>query len=83
MHDDGVTLVKHKFLGSNEKIRCSWRQISVWSADGSFYIGAQNDKKTYSSASYIHDANTHILEQAIRMAFNKSGICRLSGLLLQ
>jgi hypothetical protein len=36
LHDDGVTLVKRKFLGSKEKVRCSWGQVHVWSADGSF-----------------------------------------------
>jgi len=24
LHDDGITLVRRKFLGSNEKVRCSW-----------------------------------------------------------
>ena len=30
LHDDGITLVKRKFLGSNEKVRCSWGQVHVW-----------------------------------------------------
>jgi len=68
LSDDGITLVKHKFLGANEKIRCSWAQVHVWGADGSFYIGSKDDKKTYVGLSYIHAANTHVLEQAIRMA---------------
>ena len=81
LRDDGVTLIKHKFLGANEKVRCSWGQVHVWSADGSFYIGAKDDKKTYVGLSYIHAANTHVLEQAIRMAFKKPGMRRLSDLL--
>ncbi|MDR2012496.1 MAG: hypothetical protein LBQ20_05535 [Rhodanobacter sp.] len=81
VHDDGVTLIKRKFLGSNEKVRCTWEQVHIWSSDGSFFIGAQGDKKTYSSASYIHGINTHIFEQAIRMAFKKPGMRRLSDLL--
>lgn len=81
VHDDGITLVKHKFLGANEKIRYSWGQVHIWSSGGSFFIGAQGDKKTHSSASYIRDVNTHILEQAIRMAFKKPGMRRLSDLL--
>jgi len=80
VHDDGVTLVKHKFF-TNDIVRCTWDQVHVWSANGSFYIGAQDDKKTYSSASYIDSANTHIFEQAIRMAFKKPGMRRLSDLL--
>jgi len=81
LHDDGITLVKHKFLGSNEKVRCSWGQIHVWSADGSFCIGAKDDKKINAGVSYIHGANTHVLEQAIRMGFKKPGLRRLSELL--
>ena len=81
LSDDGVTLVKHKFLGANEKVRCSWAQVHVWSADGSFYIGSKDDKKTYVGLSYIHAANTHVLEQAIRMAFKKPGMRRLSDML--
>lgn len=81
LHDDGITLVKRKFLGSNERVRCSWSQIHVWSADGSFCIGAKDDKKVNAGISYIHGANTHILEQAIRMAFKKPGLRRLSELL--
>ena len=81
IHDDGITLVKRKFLGSNEKIRCSWSQVHVWSADGTFSIGAKDDTKVNAGGSYIHDANTHVLEQAIRMGFKKPGMRRLSDLL--
>ncbi|WP_204275143.1 hypothetical protein [Stenotrophomonas maltophilia] len=81
LHDDGITLVKRKFLGSNEKVRCSWGQVHIWSADGSFCIGAKDDKKVNAGISYIHGANTHILEQAIRMAFKKPGMRRLSDVL--
>lgn len=81
LHDDGITLVRRKFLGSNEKVRCSWGQIHVWSADGSFCIGAKDDKKVNAGVSYIHGANTHVLEQAIRMGFKKPGMRRLSEVL--
>jgi hypothetical protein len=81
VHDDGITLVKRKFLGANEKVRCLWREVQVWSANGSFIIGAKDDKKALASLSYIYVANTHILEQAIRMAFKKTGMSRLSDLL--
>ena len=81
LHDDGITLVKRKFLGSNEPVRCSWDRVRVWSADGSFCIGDKDDKKINAGISYIHGANTHILEQAIRMGFKKPGMRRLSELL--
>jgi hypothetical protein len=81
LHDDGITLVKHKFIGSDEKVRCTWDEVKIWSEDGAFCIGAKDNKKTYVSISYIHVANTHLLEQAVRMAFKKPGLCRLSDLL--
>lgn len=81
VRDDGVTLTKHKFLGSNERVRCSWHQTHIWTADGAFYIGAKDDKKTYAGLSYIHTPNIHIVEQAIRMAFKKPGMCVLSDVL--
>lgn len=77
--DDGVTLVKHKFW-NKEPVRCLWNEVHIWSADGAFYIGAKNDKKTYVGLSYINSRNTHVLEQAIEMAF-KIGNRRLSDLL--
>lgn len=81
LHDDGITLTKHKFFGANERIKCSWGQVQIWSADGSFCIGSKDDKKTNIALSYIYSANTHILEQVIRMAFKKPGLRRLSELL--
>jgi hypothetical protein len=81
LHDDGITLVRHKFLGANERVRCTWGQVQIWNADGSFCIGSKDDKKTNVGISYIHVANTHILEQLIRMAFKKPGLRRLSELL--
>lgn len=80
IEDDAVTLVRHKFLGSNERVRLGWHEVHVWSADGSFVIGQQNDKKVYGSASYIHAWNTHILEHVIRGGFKK-GVRKLSDYL--
>lgn len=81
IHDDGVLLEKHKFWGANEKVKCSWSQVKIWSADGSFCIGSKQDEKTYVALSYIDVANTHLLEQIIRMAFKKPGMKRISDLL--
>lgn len=80
IRDDGVTLTRHKFLGS-EQVRLGWHQSHVWSADGSFIIGAKDDKKTYAQLPYIAMPNVHILEQGIRMAFKKPGLRVLSDLL--
>jgi Mg2+ and Co2+ transporter CorA len=81
VHDDGVTLVKHKFLVADEKVRYTWSQVNVRSFNGMLYASAKNDEKAYSSASYIDDANTHILDQAIRMASKIPGMRRLSDIL--
>jgi hypothetical protein len=81
LHDDGITLVKHKFLSANERVRCFWGQVHVWSANGAFCIGSKDDKKTYAEISYIEGANTHVLEQAVRLAFKKPGMRGLSDLL--
>lgn len=81
LRDDSVTLIRHKFFGSNESVRCLWGQVSVWTGAGEFCIGLKDDKKTYSSMSYINTPNTHVVEQAIRMAFKKPGLNKLSDLL--
>lgn len=81
VRDDGITVTKHKFLRSNEPVHCSWQQVKIWTADGAFYIGAEDDKTSYAALSYIHASNVHVLEQAIRMAFKKPGVRRLSDVL--
>jgi hypothetical protein len=81
LHDDGVTLVKKKFLGSNERVRCLWSQTQIWNANGAFCLGSKDDSKASTAISYINIANTHILEQAVRMCFKKPGMRRLSELL--
>ena len=72
VEDGAITLVKHKLLGANEQVRLGWHDVQVWSADGSFVIGKQDDKKTYGHASYIHAWNTHVLEHIVRGGFKKS-----------
>jgi hypothetical protein len=74
--DDSVTLTRHKFL-SKERIRLGWHDVHVWSANGSFVIGKKGDEKTYGSAAYIDDWNTHILEHVVRGGFKK-GVRKLS-----
>lgn len=80
IEDAAVTLTRHKLLGSNQKVRLSWNEVSVWSADGNFVIAKQGDKKTYGSASYIYTANAHILEHIVRGTFKK-GASKLSDYL--
>lgn len=77
VEDRYVTLVKHKFLGSNEKVRLSWSDVHAWSADGEFVIGAKTDKKTYGSGSYKNHWNIHLLDHVVRSGFKK-GVDKLS-----
>jgi hypothetical protein len=81
IRDEAILLTKHKFLGSDETVRCSWSEVKIWSSDGSVVIGSQNDKKCYVSLSYIHVANAHLLEHIVRTFFKQPGTTRLSALL--
>ena len=81
LKDEGVTFVKRKFFGPNELLYRTWDHVRIGSSDGSFYIRAEDDNKAYVGLSYIHEPNVHVLEQAIRMAFKKPGIRRLSDVL--
>lgn len=80
VRDAEILLPKHRFLRGKEMVGRNWHQVQIWSADGSFMIGAKDDKKVVVSLSYIHTPNTHILEQVIRAAF-RQGTRRLSDIL--
>ena len=79
IEDGFVTLTRHKFFGS-ERVRLTWSDVQVWSSNGSFVIGQTSDKKVYGSASYVDNANTHILEHVVRGGFKK-GVRKLSDYL--
>ncbi len=78
--DAGVTLFKHKLFGSAERVRLSWFDVVVSSADGEFIVRSKMDKKIYAKASYQEHWNTHLLEYIIRSAFEK-GVRNLSDYL--
>jgi hypothetical protein len=77
VQDGGVTITKHKLLGSNDKVRLTWKDVHVWSANGDFVIASKFDKKIYSSSSYINNWNTHLLDYIVRAGFKK-GVINLS-----
>jgi len=81
VRDDGITLIKHKSLSPNEAVRYSWSQVHIWSANGSFVIGAKEDEKAYVSLSYIGVTNSHILETILRTAFKRPGLTCLSEII--
>ena len=80
VRDDRVLLSKHRMFGK-DSVWCMWGQTHIWIADGNFYIGSKDNEKIYISLSYIQDSNTHVLEHAVRMAFKKPGLSRLSEVL--
>jgi hypothetical protein len=79
--DEGVILPKHKTWGSRENLKFGWYDVHVWSGNGAFFIGSKADKRTCAGLSYAYCPNAHILEHAIRTAFDKPGFRVLSGLL--
>lgn len=79
INDHGAEINKSGFFSSS-RVYGNWSELKVWSADGSFFIGMNSDKKAYSELSYIGTDNTHILEAAIRMKF-KNNNAKLSSIL--
>lgn len=79
VRDDSFGVERHRFMATNETVWVPINETHVWSADGSFYVGAVADKKVYGASSYIHHWNTHVLEQLVRSAFKKGTKGRLSA----
>lgn len=79
VEDSVVTLTRHKFFGK-ERVRLTWNDVHIWTANGSFCIGHKDERSLFGSASYIDHANTHIFEHIIRGAFKK-GANKLSDYL--
>jgi hypothetical protein len=76
--DQFVVLRRRAWLRSSETVSYPWSKVQIWSADGSFFIGAVDDKQAYGSIPYLHVWNTHILEDVVKTAFNKGFANRLS-----
>jgi hypothetical protein len=80
IEDNAVTLQRHGFFSKNESLKYDWGKVSVWSANGSFVIGAQDDKKVYVELPYLSTPNLPVLEQIIRGTLKKNKV-RLSAFL--
>lgn len=77
--DRGINLIKHKLFG-NEIHYKEWGSVTYNSYNGSLFITASDDKKTYIELPYLSAPNAHILESIIRLSFKKwTG--KLSGIL--
>jgi hypothetical protein len=80
VHDSGVTLTRKRFLGANESVFCTWREVVTGHADGSFLIAKKGEHKVFAALPYQEINNVHILEIAINMA-KERGFQRLSDVL--
>jgi hypothetical protein len=80
IEDEAVTVVRHRFLRSNELVKLNWGDVNIRSENGSLIIGKTGDKTIYGSASYIQTWNAHVLEHIVRGSFKK-GVTRLSDYL--
>ena len=78
--DMGVTLIRRKIFGANESAHFPWVQLQLRTQDGSLFIHARNDSKYYSSMSYLHTPNAHLIDHLIRLKF-KTAVGRMSDLL--
>jgi hypothetical protein len=73
LDDLGMELETKRFFGANERQHYTWSQLVIGSGGGFFGINKKGDKKTGVTLSYQDDDNTHILEAAIRMLWEKGG----------
>lgn len=78
VRDENIVFTKHD---SDTLVDCSWNHVRIWSENGSFCIGSKDDREAYVMLSYVYNSNVHILEQAIRIAFKKTGMRKLSDVL--
>lgn len=76
--DDGVKLTKKGFFSGGEAKKFDWSDVSVWSANGSFFVRSKSEEKFTGSAAYMSDANVHVIELAIRAFFKNSVARKLS-----
>lgn len=79
VRDDGVTLIKTRFLRTGQPVNCTWDDLSIHSSNGEFHITSKAGPSA--SLSYIKVPNTHVLERAMTSGFQR-GIRKLSDVLL-
>jgi hypothetical protein len=81
IRDGGVAILIRKLFGANRRIELGWDKVRIWSQKGAFFVGADGKPEDSVGLSYIEVPNVHVLEQAIRMAFKRAGMQRLSDVL--
>jgi len=81
IQDDGIVLIKPGLARKGEPVFLPWRQVITWKANGNYYLAAEDDKKLNAGLSYRDMANVRILDCAVSMAQEITGINKLSELL--
>jgi len=76
--DEGVSFVKKNLAGSEEQLYCTWNQVDLRSEDGMFHVSPKRDKSFCARLSYVQDAKTRLLEQAILYTLKEPSTGRLS-----
>lgn len=71
--DQSAELTRRRLFAANERRMLTWSDTQVWNANGSFVIGAKDDKKTTATLPYLDIPNVHLLEHIIRASFRKGG----------
>lgn len=70
--DRGVSFTVKGLLGfTSRDVSLKWSEVSIWSAEGSCYLGSSDNKKDCIALSYQDVYNVHVLDYLIR-AFFKS-----------
>lgn len=83
IQDEGIVLIKPGLARKGEPVSLPWRQVITWKANGNYYLAAEDDKKLNAGLSYRDMANVRILDCAVSMAQEVTGINKLSELLHQ
>ncbi len=73
LHDNGVQLERHKLIGANEEVFCTWSEVQIYSHDGCLGLQKKGDRKVRALLPYQECRNVHVLEFMIRFKFDKPG----------
>ena len=78
LNDNGIELLKHKFVGADERVHIQWSDLAIGNGPGYFSISMPKDKKTYAKLYYLEIDNLHIFELAMRIFWKQPSTVKLS-----
>jgi len=74
---NGVSLKRHKWIGTDEPFYSRWEDLTISNGSGTFIISSSNEKKTYAELAYRDVDNVHILEAIMRFLWKDGNYARL------